>query len=352
MVDWTASMTQTYEFWTVDPISWADRSKIDVIISGSMDRDAETDTLQSASLKSTELINETYIRVYMIIGQNGMIYKETLGTFLFISPKDSFDGKCHTYDIDGYSPLIELKEKLVPIGYSLHKNANIMQNAGKIIQDNMRGPVVFADDTTELSEEFVANNDDNWLTYNRDLIARAKYKYDMDADGTLIFAPIQDLDSLQPRFYFNDDNSSILLPSITIDRDIYDIPNVLEVIYSNDDAYVYSEAVNEDEDSPTSTVNRGRRIVKRISDPELPGIPTQEQLDKYAVQLLKDLSSVEYKVSYTHGYCPVRVNDCVLLNYERAGLNNVKAKVISQNIPFESGCTVTETAIFPMKLWR
>ena len=63
-------------------------------------------------------------------------------------------------------------------------------------------------------------------------------------------------------------------------------------------------------------------------------------------KLLKELSSIEYTITYTHGYCPVHVGDCVRLNYSRAGLNNIKARVISQDIKCETGCSVTETAVF------
>ena len=79
---------------------------------------------------------------------------------------------------------------------------------------------------------------------------------------------------------------------------------------------------------------------------------TKEQRKEYAVKLMKELSSVQYTVSYSHGYCPVRVGDCVRLNYSSAGLNNVKAKVISQTIKCESGCSVSEKAVFTTKLWR
>ena len=81
-------------------------------------------------------------------------------------------------------------------------------------------------------------------------------------------------------------------------------------------------------------------------------MPTEHQVQDYADQLLRELSVLEYKVSYTHGYCPVRIGDCVRLNYSRAGITNVKAKVISQSIKCEPGCPVTETAIFTAKLWR
>ena len=67
---------------------------------------------------------------------------------------------------------------------------------------------------------------------------------------------------------------------------------------------------------------------------------------------MRALSSIEYTVSYKHGYCPVRVGDCIRLNYARAGINNIKAKVISQSIECIPGCPVTEKAVFTTKLWR
>lgn len=78
--------------------------------------------------------------------------------------------------------------------------------------------------------------------------------------------------------------------------------------------------VNDDPNSPTSTVNRGREIIHRVTDLQLAGEPTDRQIKDYATTLLSQLSSVEYTLTYSHGYCPVRLYDCVRLNYERAGL--------------------------------
>ena len=135
-------------------------------------------------------------------------------------------------------------------------------------------------------------------------------------------------------------------------HDLYDIPNVVEVIYSGDNGCLLSRIVNNDENSPISTVNRGREIVYRDTNPNLSGVPTQEMLDEYATQLLRNLSCLEHKITYTHGYCPVRVGDCVMLNYEKANIKNVRAKVVSQSIKCETGCPVQETAVFTTKLWR
>ena len=75
-------------------------------------------------------------------------------------------------------------------------------------------------------------------------------------------------------------------------------------------------------------------------------------VDEYAQRLLRELSTVQSTVTYTHGYCPVRIGDCVRLNYERAGVTDVKARVIRQSIKCEQGCPVSETAVFTKKLWR
>ena len=203
-----------------------------------------------------------------------------------------------------------------------------------------------------LNTNFVANLNDTWITFIRDLIANADHSLALDDMGRIFFSPNQDTMSLQPIWTFDDSNSSILYPELSVDRDLYGIPNVVEVIYSNGNEYYYGKAINDDPSSPISIVNRGRQITHRESNPSLLGSPNQDRIQEYAENLLKEMSSLEYTVTYTHGYCPVRIGDCVRLNYRRAGLNGIKAKVISQNIKCESGCPVTEKAVFTTELWR
>lgn len=352
MIDWTKSMQQTFEYYQVNPLTWKDEKKLDMVKSCRINRDSEAETLGSASIDVDEMVGESYIRAYLIASQNGETEKHPLGTILIQTPSSSFDGKVRTVSVDAYTPLLELKENPPPIGYSLLKNENIMSSAYKICRDNMRAPVVETESTDTLSFDFVANTDDTWITFINDLIANAKYKLDLDEMGRVLFAPEQDTESMQPVYTYTDDNSSILYPDIDIDHDIYGIPNVVEVVYSNGEDNFYARVVNDDPNSPTSTVNRGRVITYRDTDPSLVGNSTENQIQEYAEQLLKSLSSLEYTVSYSHGYCPVRVGDCVRLNYTRAGLKDVKARVISQSIKCEAGCQVSETAVFTVKLWR
>lgn len=351
MADWLGSMQQTFEYYIVDPGTWRDSKKLENVKTCTISRDSSVESLGSATLDITESIGECYVRIYLVIVQNGITEKHPIGVFLVQTPQTSFDGRIGAYSVDAYTPLLELKENPPPIGYSILKGENIMDIAYQLVQEQVRAPVVKASCSDVLNNDFVANTNDTWMIFISDLITNAKYNFALDELGRILFSPVQDLASLQPVWEYTDDNSSILYPEVTMKHDLYEVPNVIEVVYSNGSQTYYSKVVNDDPNSPTSTVNRGREIKKRVSNPDFGGIPTQHQIDEYAKQLLRSLSSVEYTITYTHGYCPVRLGDCVRLNYSGAGLTNVKAKVVSQSIKCESGCPVTETAVFTKKLW-
>ena len=351
MPDWSSSMSQTFEYYIVDPGTWRDAKLLDTVKSCSITRDSEVETLGSATIDIADSIGEAYIRAYLITIQNGVREKHPLGTFLVQTPSTSFDGKMQTVSLDAYTPLLDLKENPPPLGYYVAKGENIMDMAYRLARENMRAPIISAGCSTTLFYDFVANTDDKWLSFITDLISNAKYAFAMDEMGRVLFAPKQDTASLQPVWTYDDGNSSILLPELGMDRDLYGIPNVVEVVYSNGSDNYYAKVVNDDPNSPISTINRGRELTHRVTDPDLIGDPTENQIQEYAERLLRELSSLEYTITYSHGYCPVRIGDCVRLNYKKAGLDGVKAKVISQTIKCETGCVVTEKAVFTNKLW-
>ncbi len=351
MPDWTASMQQTFEYYIVDPLTWQDKEQLTVVKTSTVNRDSTVETLGSATIDVTESVGECYVRIYLVTIQNGVRERHPLTTVLVQTPSSGFDGRNNNNSMDGYTPLIELKENPPPIGHYVGKGTIVADEAYRLARENMRPPVVKPTSSMSLEYDFVADTSDTWLSYLSALLASASYLFDLDDMGRVIFAPSQDNASLQPVWTYTDDNSSILYPEITLDHDLYGIPNAVEVIYFDGVNHYHSKVVNDNENSPISTVNRGREILYRVTSPDLPGVPTQAQIDAYAEQVLRNLSSIEYTITYTHGYCPVRIRDCVMLNYAKAGLHNVKAKVISQSIKCEPGCPVTETAVFTKNLW-
>lgn len=406
MADWIQSMQQTFEYYIVDPNTWKDTKLVTTVKSCTINRDSGVDTRGSATIDITESVGECYIRVYLVTIQNGVTERHPLGTFLVQTPSSSFDGKTRAVSMDAYTPLLELKEKQPPLGYYTPKSVyykvnlsnsayirtdetlesvsgiilegiktttgeqvfqqstsggspiyyclaeTVMDLAYRLTRENVRAPVVSTECLTPLHYDFVSDASDTWFSYLYDLIASANYEFDLDELGRILFSPKQNISSLQPVWTYNDDNSSILYPDLTMNHDLYGVPNVVEVIYSTGTDQLYARVVNDDPNSPTSTVSRGREIIYRVVNPNMVGIPTQAQIDELAEQTLSNLSAIEYTVTYSHGYCPVRVGDCVRLNYSRAGINNIKAKVISQSIKCDAGCKVTEKAVFTTNLWR
>lgn len=352
MANWLTTMQQTFEYYKVDPYTWKDMERVENVISSSINWDSSAETLGSASINVNEPLGECYIRIYLITIQNGVREKHPIGTFLVQTPSYTFDGKTKNITLDAYTPLLELKENYPPLGYSLMKGENIMDRAYVITREQLRAPVYKTSHSEVLNTNFIASLNETWISFLNDLIKNAKYNFSLDELGRILFTPEQDTKSLQPVWTYTDDNSSILYPSLDIDHDLYGIPNVVEVIYSKENTYLYGVATNDDSDSPISTVNRGRKITHRVTNPEIIGNPTQAEIQKYAEQTLREVSTMEYTITYKHGYCPVRVGDCVRLNYKRAGLNGIKAKVISQSIECVPGCPVTEKAVFTAELWR
>ena len=364
MPDWTKSMQQSFEYYIVDPGTWKDLRKLDIVKSSSISRDSDAETLGSASFAVTDTLSECYIRTYLVTVQNGVTERHALGTHLIQTPSSKFNGRIKDITLDGYTSLLELKDSQPPINFFIDKDENVMEVAYRLVRENARAPVTKGASKAKITSVVVADPNETWLGYISSIIANqtegadsnnrliSQYKFDVNEMGEILFAPVIDIDSMQHRWTYTDDNSSILYPEISVDHDLYGIPNVVEVIYSSTNLNFTARVENNDSASPISIKNRGREIVYRVFNPSFPGEPWKEQIEEYANQLLKALSTLQCTITYTHGYCPVRLGDCVMLNYSRAGLDNVKAKVISQNIKCEPGCPVTEKAVFNIKLWE
>lgn len=352
-IDWTASMQQTFEFYKVDPATWTNTEKLDQVISCQITLDDESETLGSASIEATEILDECYIRPYLICNQNGVRYEYPLGTYIVQTPEESHNSGLVKVTMDAYTPLLELKDNPPPHGYTAMRGWNTLDTVSDLIAENCRAPVVRVNSDKTVEADTVSDfANDSWLSFLTSLLATAEYKFALDDMGRILFRANQDQGAIKPIWTYDDGNSSILYPDVRVSRDLYGVPNVVEVLYSSDNGSVFSRVENNDIDSPISIPRRGRRVVYRESNPDALSNPSLDQLNNYAENLLRDLSSLEYTVSYTHGFCPVRVGDAVWINYERAGLTDIRAVVTAQQITCRPGCAVSETAKFTKKLWR
>ena len=216
MPDWTKSMQQSFEYYTVDPGTLADIKRLDNVKNAAFSRDSETETLGSATIDVTNSTGEQYIRGYLKTIQNGVTEKFPLGTVLSQTPSSSFNGKVLDVSMDCYTPLIELKEKMPPLGYTVRKGTNVMEAAYNIIRENCRVPVNKTEHSVVLQADIVANTDDTWLSFVIYLISQVNYELGLDARGNILFLPKQKIEAMSPIWTFDDSNSSILYPEISV----------------------------------------------------------------------------------------------------------------------------------------
>ena len=372
MIDWTKSMSQTYEFYVVNPYTGMNKEKLYNVTGASITRDLQSDTQVSGSIEYDGELDEAYVRVYLVAEQGEEHEKIPLITMLCQTPSTSYNGKYKKTSITGYSPLIELQNCYPPFGYTFPKAGttpltnddpyrldNLIQS---LCDDNMRTTVLsIGEDLSDtqrakMTEPIVTDPQQTWFEVISQLIGLTDYMFRVTPLGVTYFEKKPKLSRMAPIWTYDTENSSILSADISIDRDIYGIPNVIEVIVTSISGSIMNVSVeNNDTNSPTSIPSRGRRVVSRIINPEDIGkLPpnSEDKLREYAKDKLEKVNELTYTISYKHGYCDVNIGDCVKINYPEAGIDNIKALVINQKIDCKTGCEVEETAIFTRKLFE
>lgn len=121
-------------------------------------------------------------------------------------------------------------------------------------------------DITESGEVLATDREDwepgtEWLDVVNDLAAEINYRsLTMDLEGRAVLAPYAPPGADRVRHRYKADGTSLLAPEMTIQEDLFDVPNVFIVLCENPDydAPLRAEAVNDDLADPGSVPNRGR----------------------------------------------------------------------------------------------
>lgn len=342
-IDFTQPMSQTFEYWLVDPATWKDSSLIPNVLSASLEFDLESDTLGRATIETESPMGECYFRAYLVATQGSLTQRFPLGTYLVQTPTISFDGRARSCSMEAYTPLLELADDKPAIGYAIPKDSNVLEVAAKLAGLHCRAPVLATESDKTITEDFVADPDDSWLDLLTDFLAKANHRFLVTPRGEVTFAPIRDANAMTATHTFDDSNSSILYPEVEEERDVYGVPNVYEVVYTNGSVTKRVEVTNSDPLSVLSYQQRGRYVRTRDTAPDVSDSPTTTELEVYAKRKLREESNLERTISYSHGYCGNVIGDAVRLSYSRAGLDT-RGIVTTQTITCEPGCKVEETA--------
>lgn len=348
-IDWSSGYQVAYEYWEVDPSNLCNRRMLRTVNSCTIDRDASDETLGSAAMEIGEPVgNEIWVRVFAVITQRGSVHRECLGTFIAITPRVQMDGKSSTYSLDLYTPLRELADDGPPDGFPIRRGQNAV-NAARLVFQRFHAHLVDSGVSHALSKQVVSLND-SWLSFGRKVLEAANMEVALDAHGRIGFSPVRDAAALAPAWTFIDDERSLLFDDAELTCGWSEVPNVVKVKVSGAKSAdtAIATATNDSAFSPVSTISRGRIVSIIEENPE--GV-TKANAKDYAARRLKELSCTERTLSFVHGYCPVRLGDCVRVIKSRNGLD-VKGKVISQSISCVTDLRVETEIAFTEVAWN
>lgn len=344
-MDWTSSLRIDWRYTLVDPDTWVDAEELPSVRSCSVKWDAESDLLVSGSLEIDGGVgDEFYVRVWCDAIQGDLAERHAVATLLCQTAKGSTEGTVRTDSIEGYSPLLELRDDKPPVGWSVSGSAD---DAIAIICSHMRAPFVPYGTGVTLASDVVASEDESWLDMLWAVCDEANICFSVDGMGRIVFSPRAEPWSLRPvRTISDTDERGILFADRDYETDLFDIPNHFEAIRSDAGEWVKGVAWNHDPASRTSTTRRGRVITHREMNPDgLPSGSSQEVADEYARRRLREESVITRTYSLGIGYLPLRLGDAILFSDSKLGAEEtVTINMMDLNCDVEARLDLTATS--------
>ena len=333
---WGHPLTCSYRVMAVDRATGHEVRQLPSVSGGSISRNLDTDTFESATLTLQGPVGEApdLVRVWLDATDQltGEETSEPLGTFLVSMPKREVDGRTESTTADLYGRLRELADDDFDVPFPVAAGSDAVAVAAGIARGC--GLEVVADPsdfrtTAEWTFGVGGGGDDSPDTklkaINKLLDVAGFSAARTDAYGCVLMRRYTKPQSRRPVRVFREGPGCAVERQITDELDRMAVSNVVHVDYVTQDVTVRGTAVDDDPNSEWSTVSVGRRIVKRYEYQDLPEGTTadaaQATANLRAAELLSSERSVLRRVTLTCAYCPVAVEDAITVDIPTAGVS-------------------------------
>lgn len=257
---------------------------------------------------------------------NGSWVEWSLGIFILSSPNRVEENGAVYRDIEAYDGLIVLKDDKFLERYTINEGTNYIDAINEILDSSNISKINIEANANTLNrtkefepgtEKLKAINellsDINWTTLWVDEMGyytSSRYRSPADRSANI-------------RYF--DDELSILSPGMSEDLDLVNVANSWVVVASNpEEEPLDSSYQNNNPDSPTSTVNRGRVIADYR---EIESIASQEALDAYVERLAFNASQIYGYLQFTTAINPLHsYSDVINVRYRDLGIEDKYAE--------------------------
>lgn len=314
----------------IDPELWLPTEEVHGIRSASIKRstnDSSSPLLESGELKVSGEIEEGYYRIEELASSGELI---EIATLLFVPDDREWAHGSWGGNASGKSVLAPAAERKFKPGEYAPKGIDGASWCASRLREVIKAPVI-VEGGFKLGEHVVFDLGSSYLDGIWNVLDVGAFCMQIAGDGTVT---IRSKD-MEPTLIITSDGKG-LMPTIKRGLPIDDVPNVLKV-YDGTDVAI---ARNDDPQSPTSTVSRGREIE------EVEDSPTRkegESLQGYADRKLAELSEIyetyDIEREYQRGVMPYSIARTNLPEQGIAG----DFRIMSQSLDCTKEIKVGET---------
>ena len=340
-MDWNQGYTATFRLYSVNQSTWGDGDEIENLVSASVTKDNESSLIEDASISIDGEPIKGYVRLVLEAKNTTGMAKVNLGTFLVTSPKRSINGVLTTIDLECYSVLKPADDKLLPPGWYFPEGGDPIAGASELLSNCLKCPVEPAESDLRTDQVKIAESNETALSMAKYLLEDTDWFIYIDGRGCVSIKKKPDNIVKMFDAYEND----VLMPNITDESDIFDIPNILRVTDSSGN---YETIYNNDEQSDTSIEKLGW---EKWSSEQL-SLDYGETLLGKGGERMEELSKTTRKINYSREFDPdVKLNDVALYMLPKQRIVGT-FRIISQSLSIGKAIKVSEIAEFETENWR
>lgn len=344
MIDWTRGYRVTaWRLFRVNPDTWADSGEVGGMVSATVSRTEEDEQDRgTVSLTSDARgrFEQGWHRIAMTASQSGSIERVDVATLWLDSTGGELNRGASLVTVNGSSVLHPCASETLETGSYAPRGVDGAEYAADLIRSTTPAPVVVEGSFT-IDEHVVFDSGATALSAARLVLDAGNFIMQVDGRGVVHIHPRPS----DPVLVLDASKARLMQPSVTYTLDYSEVPNR----YIAEDESASARSVNDDPNSPTSTVSRG--WVKDIRDTS-PIRVNGETLTAYTARRLMEESTVHDTRSYTREWWPdVHPGSIVRGTVATVGEDGL-FRVESQQIDCNKGITVQESSYREVVLWQ
>ena len=343
-IDWTRGYSViAWRMFGVNRETWADGDEVGGLFSATINGDVKDQLIQHGDIVIDAAVGDRldpgYYRIAMTARQGASVERVDIATLLCESTSDAVDRGNAALAVVGQSVLYPASADSIMAGSYAPKGVDGAEFAAGLLRASINAPVTVEGGFS--LDQHVVFEGCSVLDAARLVLDAGGYLLSVNGRGEVSIRPRM----TEPMLVLDNANARLLQPSVSRSLDYSQIPNVYRVTQGTETV----EAVNDDPNSPTSTVTRGWRKVELDENPiRVNG----ETLGGYADRMLEERSIVPDTRTYTREWWPgVYVGSYVRGTIASVGIDGL-FRVDSQQLTCDKGITVQEQASREVYTWQ